>query len=325
MKAFKFYTASSEESAVKLLGANSVAYAGGTNLLNLMKNYVLSPEAVVDLNGLEGSDAIEADGDGLKIGAGARLIDILTHKTVAKDYPALASALESVGTPQIRNSATLGGNLCCHTPCWYYNSMALRDQGLDLSKTPAREGENQYHAIFGNDGACVNVHASSAAPALIALDARVRVAGEGGAREMPLEDFFVIPETAYGRENVLKENEIVTHVILGPGNARSATYEVRHKQSHDWPVSLASVALEMSGATCKSARICLGAVAPIPWRSEAAEKALAGGKIDAAAASKAADAAVADATPLSKNGYKVKTAHTALKRAILVAATGKWS
>jgi xanthine dehydrogenase YagS FAD-binding subunit len=288
-----------------------------------MKDRILEPDSVVDLRRIKGLDAIELGGDGARIGANATLTSLLEHEALAKAYPALAQALETVGSLQIRNAATLGGNLCARPPCWYFTregySCPKRGSGQTCA---AKEGENEYHAIFATDGPCVAVHASSAAPALVALDAKVRIAGPKGAREIPIEQFFTREKVE--RENVLAPNEFVTHLILPKADPHSATYVVMHQGSHDWPVGLASVALVMDGATCKSARVCLGTVAPVPWRASAAEAAMAGKAVDAAAAGRAADAAVEGAKPLSHNKYKVKTAHTAVKRAVLLAATGKW-
>jgi xanthine dehydrogenase YagS FAD-binding subunit len=319
MKAFQYQTAGSEDGAVKLLGEDAVLLAGGTSLLNLLKNYVLEPERVVHVGGIESLGSIELDENGARIGAGVKISDILENETIAKNYPALVQALQRIGSPQIRNMATLGGNLCARTPCWYGNHKLLHDADTDA----VRNGDNEYHAIFGNDS-IVTVHASSAAPALVALGARIRIAGEGGARELPLDDFFVTPQTPYASENVLKPNELVTHVVLGPAQPHSASYEVRHKDSHDWPLSLASVALQMDGKKCTAAKICLGAVAPVPWRAAEAEKLIAGAEITEETAAKAADAAVAGATPLSGNAYKVRTARACVRRAVLVAALGSW-
>lgn len=325
MKAFAYKSAASEEDAVRSLGPGALALAGGTSLLNLLKDRVLEPDLLVNLKGIPGLDRIERDGDGLRIGAAVTLVALLENKAVADGYPALAQALETVGTPQIRNQATIGGNLCARPPCWYFAREGFdcpkRGQGTDC---PAKDGENEVHAIFATDGPCVAVHASSAAPALVALGARARIAGPGGAREIPLEEFFVLPARDLRRENVLAPNEIVTHVILGKPTPRSATYAVLHKASHDWPVGLASAALEIEGGTCRLARVCLGAVAPVPWRAKGAEEALVGKAVDEAAASAAADAAVAGAAPLSQNAYKLKTARAAVKRAILLAANGRW-
>ncbi len=325
MKAFTYKSATTEDQAVKALGANALALAGGTSLLNLMKERVLEPEVLVNIKDIRGLGQIEAAGDGLKIGANATLSAILEHEGVRKSYPALAQAIEDLATPQIRNMATLGGNLCARTPCWYYMHETFSCAKAGRGNTcPAKEGENEYHAIFATDGPCVSVHASSAAPALIALGGKVRVVGAGGAREIDLEKFFTLPKDNVQKENVLAPNEIVTHVTLGKAAPKSATYTVLHRGSHDWPVGLASVALEMSGANVRAARIVLGAVAPVPWRAAEAEAALAGKSVSEETAGKAADAAVAGAVPLAQNAYKKQTTRAAVKRAILMAATGKW-
>jgi xanthine dehydrogenase YagS FAD-binding subunit len=325
MKAFTYKSAATEAEAVKALGAGALPLAGGTSLLNLMKERVVEPDVLVNLKTIKGLDRVEAAGDGWKIGANAILSTLLENATIQKAYPALAQALETVGTPQIRNMATIGGNLCARPPCWYFShdNFACAKRG-NANTCPAREGENEYASIFATEDPCVAVHASSLAPALVALGASVRVAGPNGAREMALEKFFTLPRENVLKENVLANNEIVTHVMLGKANAKSATYVVNPKESHDWPVSIASVALEMTGDAVKSARIVLGAVAPVPWRAAKAEAALAGQKVTAESAGKAADAAVDGAAPLSQNAYKVQTARAAVKRAILIAATGKW-
>jgi xanthine dehydrogenase YagS FAD-binding subunit len=327
MKAFTYRSPATVEEAAKLLGANALALAGGTSLLNLMKGRVLEPDVLVNLKGIKGLDKVEAGADGIRIGANVTLTALLEDAAIRAKYPALAQALELVATPQIRNMATIGGNLCAKPPCWYYSNEGFPCPKRGSSEPcPAKdkEGQNEYHAIFATDGLCVAVHASSLAPALVVLGARVEIGGAKGAREVPLQEFFALPEGDVKRENVLAPNEILTHVILGKGSPKSATFAVLHKASHDWPVGLAAAALEMEGDTCKSARICLGAVAPIPWRAREAEKALAGKKVTEETASKAADAAVTGAAPLSQNGYKVQTTRAAVKRAILVAATGKW-
>jgi xanthine dehydrogenase YagS FAD-binding subunit len=326
MKAFTYKSAKSEEEAVKALGPGALPLAGGTTLLNLMKDRVVEPEVVVNLKTIKGFDKIEVVSDGLRIGAGVTLTALLENSALARQYPAIVQALETVATPQIRNMATIGGNLCTRPPCWYFSHdlFACAKRG-NANTCPAREGENEYSAIFANEGPCVAVHGSSVAPAMVAYGASLRIAGPSGAREIPIEKFFALPKDNVLKENVLANNEIVTHLSLGKGNAKSATYVVLHKESHDWPVGLASVVLEMSGDTCTSAKVVLGAVAPVPWRSAKAEAALAGKKISPAVASAAAEAAAEGALPLSQNAYKIQTAKAAVRRAILMAATGKWS
>jgi len=326
MKAFTYKSARSEEEAVKALGPGALPLAGGTTLLNLMKDRVVEPDVLVNLKAIKGFDRIEAVSDGLRIGAGVTLASLLENPALVKQYPAVAQALETVATPQIRNMATIGGNLCTRPPCWYFSHDLFACAKRGNSNTcPAREGENEFHAIFANEGPCVAVHGSSVAPALVAVGASVRIAGPGGAREISLEKFFALPKDNVLKENVLANNEIVTHISIGKGNAKGATYAVLQKESHDWPVALASAVLEMNGETCVSARVVLGAVAPIPWRSAGAEAALAGKKVTMEVASAAAAAAVQGALPLSQNAYKIQTTKAAVKRAVLMASMGKWS
>jgi xanthine dehydrogenase YagS FAD-binding subunit len=235
------------------------------------------------------------------------------------------TAAEEVGTPQIRNMGTVGGNLMQRPRCWYYRNEEFPCLKKGGSRCYAVEGENQYHAIFG-DGPCYIVHPSSLAVPLIAYGARVRVVGPSGAREVDLGEIYQLPNQNLYGETVLQPNEIVTHVILPPvqpgGVSKSASYEVRLKQAHDWPLALASVNLAMAGDTVQSARIVLGAVAPIPWRAAAAERLLAGRRIDEATAVEIAAAAVAGARAMSGNGYKIQIARTAVKRALLRAVGG---
>ena len=181
------------------------------------------------------------------------------------------------------------------------------------------DGENQYHAIFG-EGPCHIVHPSSLAVPAIALNARFRIVGPGGEREVAAADYYQMPDRNLYGETVLAPNELLTHMIVpAPGQSRSANYEVRFKQSHDWPLATAAVSLSMNGDIVRSARVVMGAVAPVPWRSTAAEAALAGKRMTEETAMAAADAAVAAARPMSGNAYKVQIARTAVKRAILKA------
>ena len=304
MKAFTYKSAATEEAAVKMLGPKALPLAGGTNLLNLMKDRVVEPDTVVNIKSIKGLDRIgEAEGGGISLGANVRLVELLESRTVKRMMPALWQAVDTIATPQIRNMATVGGNLCARPACWYFTREGYSCPKLGTGRVcDAKEGQNEYHAIFETDGPCVAVHASSAAPALIALGAKARVVGPLGPREVDLEKFFTLPAADVRRENVLRPDEIVTHVIVPRGTLHSATYVVRHKTAHDWPVGLASVALALDKAgTCESARVVLGAVAPVPWRSQAAEKALAGKKITAETAASAASAAVEGAKPLSHN------------------------
>ena len=321
MKAFSYVNATNEKEAVAALtGATRgrlLPMAGGMDLLGLMKDYIVSPDRVVSIRNLDANIA-GADG-GLRIGAAVKIADLSDHAQVRRLYPALATAAEGVGTPQIRNIGTVGGNIMQRPRCWYFRNEEFHCLKKGGSRCFAVEGENQYHAIFG-DGPCHIIHPSSLAVPVIAYGGRFRVAGPNGAREIDAGQFFQMPNQNLYGETVLQPDEIITHVVLPAPGQRSATYEVRFKQSHDWPLASAAVNLVMSGSTVKSARIVMGAVAPIPWRVPAAERVLAGKAITEAIAVEAANAALAGARPMSGNAHKIQIAKTAVKRAILSAA-----
>ncbi len=321
MKAFTYVNAANEKEAIAALSSaqrgRMLPMAGGMDLLGLMKDYIVSPDRVVSIKGLD--QTLQSADGGLRIGAAVKIADLAEHAAARRLYPALVSAAEGVGTPQIRNMATVGGNIMQRPRCWYFRNEEFNCLKKGGSRCFAVEGENQFHAIFG-DGPCHIVHPSSLAVPAIAYGGRFRVVGPNGAREIDAGEFFQMPNANLYGENVLQPNEIVTHVILPAPGQRSASYEVRFKQSHDWSLAAASVNLVMSGATVKSARIVMGAVAPIPWRVEAAERVLAGKAITEAIATEAANAAVAGARPMTENKYKIQIAKTAVKRAILAAA-----
>jgi xanthine dehydrogenase YagS FAD-binding subunit len=256
----------------------------------------------------------------LRIGALTTLGDLADNANVIQNYPALADALNDAASPQIRNMATLGGNLCQRPRCWYFRN----GFGLLPKDTSGKElvagGENRYHAILGNDGPAKFVSPSSIAPMLIAYGAKIRLIGPKRRREVALEDFYVVPKNDGEREHDLAPNEIIMEVLIPPSSqVRAAHYEVRQKQAFDWPLALGAVAFKMNGSTIQSARVVLGYVAPKPWLSAEAEQALMGKAISEDVASAAAHAALQNAKPLSHNGYKVQLARVALKRAILKA------
>lgn len=321
MNRFEFASPSSVESAVQLLGSGAVPLAGGTDLLNLMKDGVVKPERVVSLKGIPDLRGIEDRGDqGLRIGALVTVDELMEHPLVRERYPALAQAAEGIHSPQIRAVGTVGGDLCQRPRCWYFRSgyglLAQQD-----GKSMVEAGDNRYHAIFGNDGPAKFVNPSSFAPALIALGAQLVVQGPGGRRTLAVADFYRAPRAEGEREYDLAANEVLVEIVIPPaGGKRSAVYEVRQRETLDWPLAAAAVAVEMEGATVKSAKIVLGHVAPTPWPAEAAAQALVGKTLDEAAAEAAGKAAVQGARPLSRNGYKVKLAQVAVKRALLRAA-----
>jgi xanthine dehydrogenase YagS FAD-binding subunit len=327
MRAFEYASPTTKEQAVALLGAQwgeSEVLAGGMDLLSLMKDFLVLPKRFVNIKEIKELEGIRyAGSSGLRIGALVTLQDLADNDTVKKQYPSLAQAAEGVTSPQIRNLGTVGGDLCQRPRCWYFrNGQGLLAQDSS-GKSLVPEGENKYHAILGNGGPAYFVNPSSLAPALIALGAKVRVYGAKGPRDVAIEQFFVAPKTAQEREYVLKSNEIVTEVVVPPaGGARNATYEVRQKDALDWPLAAASVSLKLSGKKVTAARVALGHVAPVPWPSPEAEKALVGKTISEQVALDAGNAAVAGAKRLSQNGYKIQLARIAVKRAILRAAEG---
>jgi xanthine dehydrogenase YagS FAD-binding subunit len=322
VKAFAYVNATTEKEAVAALSTERgkvLPLAGGMDLLGLMKDYIAQPDTLVNVKGLPAT--IEVPAQGLtRIGASARVADVAAHEALAKAYPALAYAAGEVGTPQIRNMGTLGGNIMQRPRCWYFRNEEFHCLKKGGARCFAVEGENQYHAIFG-DAPCHIVHPSSLAVPIIAYGGRFRVVGPEGEREIEADKFFVTPDRNMYGETVLEPNELVTHVILPrQPNVKSAHYEVKFKQSHDWPVTMTSVALVMSGNTVQSARVVLGAVAPVPWRSPAAEAVLKGKPLTEQVATEAAEAAVKNAVPMTQNGYKVQLARTTVMRAIMQAA-----
>ena len=322
MKPFAYVNAAGEKEAIAALGPERGKFlplAGGMDLLALMKDYVAQPDRLVNVKGLDRTIARTPDG-GMRIGAAVTLTQLAEHADAKRMYPALTDAAAEVGTPQIRNAGTVGGNINQRPRCWYFRNEEFPCLKKGGAQCFAVDGENQYHAIFG-DGPCHIVHPSSLAVPSVALGASFRIVGPAGERLVEAGEYFQMPDRNLFGETVLAPNELLTHVMLpAPGGARTATYEVRFKQSHDWPLAFASVALSMSGDNVRAARIVMGAVAPIPWRSPAAEAALTGKRLTEEAAMTAADAAVQGARPMTLNGYKVQIARTAVKRAIMKAA-----
>lgn len=326
MRAFEYATPKSTQQAVGLLGSNwgdVELLAGGTDLLALMKDDVLTPKRLVNVKSIAGLDTISFNPrSGLRIGALARIADFADNADVRKHYPTLAVVADDAASPQIRNLATMGGNLCQRPRCWYFrNGFGLLAQ--QNGKSLVTDGDNRYHAILGNDGPAKFVSPSSIAPALIAAGARVRIHGPNGDRELALEKFYVIPKSENEREHDLRPNEMITEIVVPPpSGARTAQYEVRQKAEFDWPLATASVALAMDGSKVKNAMIVLGHVAPIPWVSNEARVALVGQALNEQTATGAAGAAMKPAKSLGKNGYKIRLAQVAIKRAILQAAKG---
>ncbi len=300
----------------------AVFKSGGIDLLDLMKEGLSEPQKIVNIKNITGLDRITFEKKkGLRIGANVTLSQIESDALIKADYLALHLAAGCVGTPQLRNMATLGGNLAQRTRCWYFRSIdhpCLRKGGITCF---AKHGENEYHAILGNDF-CVSVHASSVATALMAFGARVEITGvRGQKKEVPMEKFFVLPEEDLSRETILEPKELITAVIIPPVTADTRSYYIHQgaRKSHDWPLADAAVVMELSGSFCKNAVIIIGSAAPVPLRSETAAQALTGKIVNEESATVAAEASMKRASPLAKNAYKVPLFKAIIKRAILKA------
>lgn len=297
--------------------------AGGIDLLDLLKEGLVEPGTVVSLGGIPQLDAIVNEADGsLRIGAMATLASIADHPLVRRRYPTFAGAIAASASPQIRNMATLGGNLLQRPRCWYFRAAEYRCLRKGGGHCFALSGENQYHAIF-NNMPCAIVHPSTAATVLVALGATLELVNANGkVRQSLLEDFFVTPDKDVTRENNLQSQEILTAIrvpALGAG-VRMAHLKQGEKDSFDWPLADVAVVLDLaSNGNCRSAAIILGAAAPVPYRAKAAERILSGRPIDEAVAQEAGRAALDGAAPLSKNAYKLPLFETLVRRAILAA------
>jgi xanthine dehydrogenase YagS FAD-binding subunit len=322
MKAFEYASPREEAEVLGLLSAQwgqTEVLAGGTDLLALMKKMIVTPDRVVNIKDVDSLRGISADSTGLVIGATTTLDEMLASPEL-DDFPAIKQAIRGISSQELQCQGTIGGELCRRPDCWYYRNGygLLAKHGRMVS-----EGRNRYHAIFGNSGPAKFVHPSRVAPALVALEARVRIIGPGEQDEsfLPLEFFYRTPRDEQQRETVLEPNQLLTHILLGPADGRaSATYEVRHGEGPDAPLAAAAAALRLSDGVVQEANIVMGHVAPTPWVSPEAAKAILGQNVTHETAERAGDAAVARATPLSENSYKVQLARVAVKRAILLAA-----
>lgn len=298
--------------------------AGGQDLLTEMKSYLVTPGELVDLTQVNGLDKFSTAKD-LELGALTSLARIATDPDLKAKWPALAVAAESVASPQIRNQATLGGNLCQRPRCWYFRNEHAPCIKKGGSECFAESGLNKYNAILGG-GPSYIVHPSDCATALVMLDATVTKHGPRGVSDMPLEEFFTLPsEGSIVRENVLKANEILVQVnVPAPQAGWKSTYlKFKERDSYDFAMSAVALALRLEGDTIAEARLVLGAVAPIPWRARKAEKFLAGKPNTPETWKQAAEVALADAEPLEHNGYKVPLTKGLIQKAMRAISTGE--
>jgi xanthine dehydrogenase YagS FAD-binding subunit len=320
MKAFEYASPRTEAEVVQLLSAEpgkTEILAGGTDLVGLMKKMIVTPDRVVNIMDVPTLKSIDEMPDGsVSIGAAVTLDDILAHPYLDM-YPAIKQAIRGISSMQLQAQGTLGGEVCQRPHCWFYRN------GEGLLSQRVAEGANEFHAILGNSGPAKFVNSSRIAPALIALDAQLRVLGPEDAEQfVPVAEFFRSPQREGQREHVLASNQFVTHIVLPPIERRTcATYEVRYGEGPDYPLAAAAAALRLNDfGIVRDANVVLGQVAPMPWISQEAIAVLRGRKVDTGLAEAAGEAAVSRATPLSQNEYKVQLAKVAVKRAILLAA-----
>lgn len=323
MKSFEYSSPSNLKQAAGLLSdtwGETEVLAGGTDLVTSLKQQITTPKRVVSLRKISDLQRIRATRDSVRIGATATLHDVANHNAVKEHFPAIVTAIRNIGSPQIINVGTAGGDLCQRPRCWYfrngYGLLAMKD-----GKSLVVDGQNRYHAIFGNEGPAYFVSASSLGPVLVALGATIKATGPSGkTREIPAAEFFHTPKNENEREVSLEPNEIVTEIEVPILGLRNGIYEVRHRHGLDWPYVAAAVAFQDEGGKANDARVVLGHVAPTPWPASKAAEALNGITINADAAAKAGRAAADGARPLSDNGYKVQLVQAAVKRAVLAAA-----
>ena len=316
MKPFDYLVAEQLDPALaELANGKTALKAGGVDLLDLMKERVETPDVVLSIGGIDELRYIREEGDGVHIGCLTTLADVGRSELLRSKYTTLHTAAADAATPQIRERATVGGNICQRPQCWYFRKREFNCLKKGGPTCFAVEGENRYHAIFGG-GPSYIVHPSNVAPALVALDGVMVVrSADAEPQRIKAADFFVLPEDSLLKENVLKPGQVVTEIILPAAPTASATVELREKQSFDWPLVMACVARIQNHW-----RVCLGAVAPIPWLSQPAMDVLGGRDVTPELAAAAGEAAAKDADPMTENEYKVQLVKVATKRALLAAA-----
>jgi xanthine dehydrogenase YagS FAD-binding subunit len=329
MKSFDYVRPATVREAVAAASGPGAAYlAAGTNLLDLMKGGIARPNRLVDISRLPGLDRIEelADG-GVRVGALVRNSDLAHDRNFARRFPAVAEALLSGASAQLRNAATVGGNLLQRTRCAYFYDVASacnkRDPG---SGCDARGGENRLHAVLGWSESCIATHPSDFCVPLVALDTIVEIEGKAGRRDIPLETLHRLPGDTPERESVLEPGEMIVALRLPPAAARFADHarylKIRERTSYAFAVVSAAAALRIENGRIAEARLALGGVALKPWRAREAERILAGGHADAALFQRAAEAALAQAKPSGDNGFKIELARRIVARSLSLAAAG---
>jgi xanthine dehydrogenase YagS FAD-binding subunit len=329
MNQFDYVRPASVADAVAAGAAPGAAYlAAGTNLLDLMKCGVVRPTRLVDVSRLPGLDRIEPQANGdLRIGALVRNADLAHDGNFSRAYPAIAEAILSGASPQLRNAATIGGNLLQWTRCsYFYDPASACNKRAPDSGCDAHDGDNRNHAVLGWSKSCIATHPSDLCVPLVALDAIVEIEGKNGRREIPLEALHCLPGETPAKHSALEPGELIVAVRL-PATAKGFAAHARYLKLRDrtsYALALVSVAaaLVIKDGTIKDARVALGGVAPKPWRAGAAEAALAGARAEPATFKRAAEAALADAKPSGDNAFKIELARRMVVRALMLAAAG---
>jgi xanthine dehydrogenase YagS FAD-binding subunit len=320
------YQRADDMAAVRAAGGDAQFLAGGTTLLDLMKLGVMRPERVVDIKGLKAAfGGIEMRPHGLRLGALATMAEAAEHPDIRKDYPVIAQSLELAASAQLRNMATLGGNLLQRTRCSYFRdpSWSACNKRNPGSGCAALEGVNRKHAVLGGSDHCIATYPGDFAQALVALDATVELAGPRGARTIRVEELHRLPGPSPQLETTLAPGELITGFVIPSGawTRRSLYLKIRDRESYEFALASAAVALHIEDGVVRTARIALGGIATKPWRSQAAEAVLSGNPPTEAVAEDAAQAALKDARPRGGNGYKIELGRRTLVRAILQAST----
>jgi xanthine dehydrogenase YagS FAD-binding subunit len=320
MNPFQYQRAADAAGAVQALSPHAKVLAGGTNLIDLMKNGVERPEKLIDINKIALASIEPLANGGLRLGALARNSDTANHPLVRERYPLLSRAILSGASPQLRNLATNGGNLLQRTRCPYfmYSEFPSCNKRAPGSGCAAIHGTNRMHAILGASESCVAVHPSDMCVALAALDATVRVRGRAGERAIPFSEFHRLPGDTPQLDTNLKADELIVAIDLPPSPyaAHSDYLKIRYRASYDFALISVAAALEVDNGRIRSARIALGGVAHKPWRAESAERALAGQNLSRENFQAAANEALSGAKPMRENGFKVEMAKRAIVRAL---------
>ncbi len=325
MTPFAYRRAAGIDEALRLAQQPDAMFiGGGTNLLDLAKGGVARPRLLIDVSRLPLADIAELPDGGVRIGAMARNSDAANHAPIRRRYPLLTQALLAGASPQLRNMATVGGNLLQRTRCYYFYDTGFEhcNKRRPGSGCGARDGYNRIHAVLGASDACIATNPSDMNVALAALDARVRVRGSGGERVIPIADFHRLPGDTPERDTTLQAGELITAVDLPPSPfaAHACYLKLRDRASYAFALVSVAAALDLDGDVVRGAALALGGVAHKPWRVPAAEAALAGQPLTPATMQAAAEALLQGARPYRHNGFKIELARRAVPRALATAA-----